>query len=166
MDSRRVSRRLIAIGTVAFLLRVAVRAYSGPSDFWSNGYTLYFDLARGLANGHGYGDPPTIFRVPIYSMLLAAVTLGRKAFIPIVVCQSLIGAGTVVCGALVTAELFGPIAALAAAAIAAVYPYYVVHDTAMQETSLFTFLTLLSVLLLVRARRSKSMKLLAICGKA
>jgi hypothetical protein len=38
----------------------------------------------------------------------------------------------------------------------AIYPYYVVHDTALQETSLYTFLTALAVLLLLRVRQSGS----------
>jgi hypothetical protein len=47
-------------------------------------------------------------------------------------------------------------AAIIAATITALYPYYVVHDTALQETSLYTFVTALAVLLLLRARRSGS----------
>jgi hypothetical protein len=39
----------------------------------------------------------------------------------------------------------------------AVYPYYVVHDSALQETGLFTFLTAGSIYALVRASRSSSL---------
>jgi 4-amino-4-deoxy-L-arabinose transferase-like glycosyltransferase len=52
--------------------------------------------------------------------------------------------------------MFGDRVGLAAAALTAVYPYYVVHDTALQETSLFTLLTLLSMFLLLRAGRTGS----------
>ena len=52
--------------------------------------------------------------------------------------------------------MFGDAAAVIAASLAAFYPYYVVHDTALQETSLYTFLTVLSVLLLMRVRRNGS----------
>src|SRR5262249_41759850 len=47
--------------------------------------------------------------------------------------------------------------------ITAVYPYYVVHDTALQETSLYTFLTALAVLLLIRVRRNGSASM-ALCA--
>ncbi len=47
----------------------------------------------------------------------------------------------------------GTKAATLSCAIAAIYPYYVVHDTALQETSLFTFLTLLAVIILQRVAR-------------
>src|SRR5262249_46840105 len=99
---------------------------------------------------------PTAFRVPLYPIFLAAVTLGHHAFLPVLLAQSLIGAGTVLCTALIARELFGKGAASIAAILTAIYPYYVVHDTALQETSLYTFLTALAVLLLLRVRRSGS----------
>src|SRR5262249_45134949 len=74
--------------------------------------------------------------------------------LPVLLAQSLIGAGTVLCGALIARELFGNSAAIITAILAAIYPYYVVHDTALQETSLYTFLMALAVLLLLRVRRS------------
>jgi hypothetical protein len=52
--------------------------------------------------------------------------------------------------------MFGNAAAITAAVITAFYPYYMVHDTALQETSLYTFLTALAVLLLLRAYRTGS----------
>ena len=150
---------LPAIALAGLLLRLAVRLHSGSADFWRNGYTFYFELARNIAAGRGLafdGEPLTAFRVPMYPMFLAAVTLGHKAFLSVVFAQSLIGAATVLCGALLAAELFGSTAGITTAVLAAAYPYYVVHDTALQDTSLFTLLTLLSVLLLIRVRRSMS----------
>jgi 4-amino-4-deoxy-L-arabinose transferase-like glycosyltransferase len=144
---------------MAFALRVAVRCYSGGEDFWVNGYGFFFELAQSIAAGKGMAfgdDPPTAFRVPLYPAFLAAVTFGQKVFLPIVLAQALIGAGTVWCAALLAREMFGGAAAIIAAAITALYPYYVVHDTALQETSLYTFLTALAVLLLLRVRRSGS----------
>ena len=153
-------RKLIWIILFAFAARVAVRWYTGEQDFWENGYTFFFALAQNIAAGNGVsldGDaPPTAFRVPLYPMFLAAVTLGHHAFLPVLLAQSIIGAGTVLCAALIARELFGNTAAIIAAVLAAIYPYYVVHDTALQETSLYTFLMALAVLLLLYARRSGS----------
>jgi 4-amino-4-deoxy-L-arabinose transferase-like glycosyltransferase len=92
----------------------------------------------------------------VYPLFLAAVTRGHQAFYSLVVAQALVGALTVLCAALLTADWFGSRAALIAATFAAIYPYYVVHDTALQDTGLFTLVTLVSVLLLMRARRSIS----------
>jgi Dolichyl-phosphate-mannose-protein mannosyltransferase len=152
-------RWLLLIAAVAFLLRVAVRAAMGSEDFWQNGYTFYFDLARSLADGNGFAFPdsgPTASRVPLYPMFLAAVTLGHKSFVAVLVAQSLVGAATALCAGLLAREMFDDRVALVAAALTAVYPYYVVHDTALQETALFTFLTLLSVILLLRTARTGS----------
>jgi 4-amino-4-deoxy-L-arabinose transferase-like glycosyltransferase len=73
-----------------------------------------------------------------------------------------IGAGTVWCAALIARDMFGNSAAIIAALITAFYPYYVVHDTALQETGLYTFLTL-AVLLLMRVRRNGSVSR-AVCA--
>jgi 4-amino-4-deoxy-L-arabinose transferase-like glycosyltransferase len=154
-----MSRKLLWIILLAFAARVAVRSYSGGPDFWQNGYTFFFALAQNIAAGNGVSigsGPPTAFRVPLYPIFLAAVTLGHQAFLPVLLAQSLIGAGTVLCAALIARQLFGSTAAIAAAVLVAIYPYYVVHDTALQETSLYTFLTTLAVLLLLRVRQSGS----------
>jgi 4-amino-4-deoxy-L-arabinose transferase-like glycosyltransferase len=131
----------------------------GAEDFWQNGYTFYFDLAQSLANGNGFAFPrslPTAFRVPLYPVFLAVVTLGERSFVAVLLSQSLVGAATTLCGGLLGREMFGDRVGLAAAVLTAVYPYYVLHDTALQETSLFTLLTLLSVLLLLRTARTGS----------
>jgi 4-amino-4-deoxy-L-arabinose transferase-like glycosyltransferase len=154
-----IRRHLIWIVPFAFGVRVAVRWYTGATDFWQNGYTFYFALAQNIAAGNGFsldGAHPTAFRVPFYPMFLAALTFGQQAFLPVLVAQSLVGAGLVLCAALIARELFGNTAAIIAALITAVYPYYVVHDTALQETSLYTFLMALAVLLLLRVHRNGS----------
>ena len=141
-----IGRKLLGIAALAFALRLAARFYSGEADFWANGYGFFFELARNLAAGNGLafdGGPPTAFRVPLYPAFLSAVTLGHQAFLSVVFWQSLIGAGTVLCTALIAREILGRSAAVLAAVITAVYPYYVVHDTALQETSLYTFVTAL-----------------------
>jgi 4-amino-4-deoxy-L-arabinose transferase-like glycosyltransferase len=60
--------------------------------------------------------------------------------------------------------LFGHSAAIVAAVLAAVYPYYVVHDTALQETSLSNFLMAAAMLLLLCVRRSGSLRTAAAAG--
>ena len=159
------SKRLLYILILAFILRAAVRWYSGAADFWVNGYTFFFDMARNIAAGNGIAlaGTPTAFRVPLYPIFLAVLTFGHREFLPVLLAQSLIGAGTVWCVALIARELFGGAAAVIAAFVAALYPYYVVHDTALQETSLYTFLTALAVLLLMRVRRNGSAAM-AVCA--
>src|SRR5947207_5607237 len=129
--------KLVSIAALGFALRVAARSYSGEADFWANGYGFFFELAHNVAAGNGLafdGGTPTAYRVPLYPLFLSAVTLGQQAFVSVLLWQSLIGAGTVLCTALIARELFGSGAAMIAATLSAIYPYYVVHDTALQET--------------------------------
>jgi 4-amino-4-deoxy-L-arabinose transferase-like glycosyltransferase len=154
---------------IAFALRLAVRWHSGGPDFWKNGYTFFFALAQNIAAGNGVavdGGPATAFRVPLYPMFLAAVTFGHQLFLPVLLAQSLVGVGTVWCAAMIAREIFGYTAAIIAAILTAIYPYYVVHDTALQETSLYTFLMTFAVFLLLRVRRSGSIVAAAGAGLA
>jgi 4-amino-4-deoxy-L-arabinose transferase-like glycosyltransferase len=147
-----IYRKVFWILFLAFAVRLAVRSYSGSEDFWVRSFGFYFGLAKNITAGNflRFG------RDPLYPVFLAAITFGQKVFLPIVVSQSFIGVGTVLCAALMARKMFGSTAAITAAAITALYPYYVVHDTALQETSLFTLLTALAVLLLLRVRCSGS----------
>ncbi|MGD0345858.1 MAG: hypothetical protein ABSA85_03825 [Terracidiphilus sp.] len=155
---------------LAFVLRVIARLHSGIADFWVNGYTFFFAMAQNIAQGKGIGigGVPTAFRVPLYPIFLAGLTMGHKAFWPILIAQSMIGAGTAFCAALLVRQMFlgasAAHAATLAAAITALYPYYVIHDTALEETGLFTFLTLGSVLLLRKTAQTKKPALAAGAG--
>jgi 4-amino-4-deoxy-L-arabinose transferase-like glycosyltransferase len=152
---------------LAFVLRLLARLHSGAGDFFLNGYYFLFELAQNIAAGKGIcliGGTPTAFRVPLYPVFLAALTMGHREFLPIVIAQSIIGAATVFCTALLARQLFGKRAATIAAAIAALYPYYIIHDKALEETSLFTLLTLLAVLAIQRTARNGSLPFAALAG--
>lgn len=155
----------------AFVLRLVARLCQGIDAFWVNGYSLFFEFAQSIAAGKGIAvanGVPTAFRVPLYPILLAGLTLGHQWFWPIAIAESLIGAGTVYCAALLARRMFygraGQTATVLSAAITAIYPYYVVHDTAMQETSLFTLFTLVAVLLALRVARDGPLLPAATCG--
>ena len=156
------------IAAAAFLLRIAARLVQGIDKFWVNGYTFFFEMAQNLAAGKGIATAngvPTAFRVPLYPIFLAGLTLGHHWFWPIAIVESLIGAATALCAALLARQISAETHAPALAAlITAIYPYYVVHDTAMQETSLFTLLTLVAVLLAYRAQRDGASISAALCG--
>ncbi len=139
----------------------------GSERFFAEGYTLFFTLARQLAGGSGYafpGAPPTAFRVPLYPLLLAALTGGDPRYAPVLVAQALVSAGTVVLAGLLAREWFGARAGLIAAALCAIYPYHVLHDVTLQETRLFTFLSALATWLALVARRRGSLALAALAG--
>jgi hypothetical protein len=112
-----IHRHLPWIIIFAFGVRMAARWYTGAADFWQNGYTFYFALAQNVAVGNGFsldGAHRTAFRVPLYPMFLATLTFGQETFLPVLIAQSLVGAGSVLCAALIARELFGGRAVIAA----------------------------------------------------
>lgn len=158
---------IAGIVLLAFVLRVVARAAGGAAGFWANSYYLFFTLAKQLASGHGYAFPnfpPTAFRVPFYPIFLAVVTQGRENFWALLIAQALVSAGTVACVAWLARMWFGRPVALVAAGITAVYPYYLWHDTALQETGLFTFLASLAMALVVLAQRRRGVIVALLAG--
>ena len=129
---------LIVILVGAFALRLGVRASLGGDDFWQNGYTLFYDLALNLSSGKGlcsdYWGWKCAHRPPVYPFFLVLTQIGGKSHWPIIILQSAIGTGTVACSYLIGKELFDRTTGTVAALITAFYPYYVMHDTALQET--------------------------------
>ena len=163
------ARPLAAIAFAALVLRLAWGVLRGSERFFSEGYTLFFTLARQLAAGYGYafpGEPPTAFRVPFYPLFLAALSGGEPRYAPVLVAQALVSVGTVILAGLLARHWFGSRAALIATAICAIYPYYVLHDVTLQETGLFTFLAALATWLALGARQRGSVVLAGLTGLA
>jgi 4-amino-4-deoxy-L-arabinose transferase-like glycosyltransferase len=146
------------------------RLVTGADEFWSNSYEFFYAVARNLVEGRGLAwSLPHIWTVqvpPAYPLLLAPAVLLGGNYLYIVIPQAVIGAGTALCAFLIGHELFGRRAGLTAAALTAIYPYYVVHDTALQETGLLAFCMALSVWLLLRARKSLRRRIWVIAGMA
>lgn len=158
---------IVPILVFAFALRLLVRGLTNHASLWIDGYNQYFAISRAMALGYGYAyldGTPTGSRVPLYSLFLLATTQGERHFWPLVIAQALISTGTVACAAAIAYRLFGRNAALIAALVTAIYPYYVWHDTALQETGLLTFLTALAMLLLLVTRERRSLKAAAGAG--
>jgi len=155
-NSRFSQERLIlaALLAAAFLVRLGVRVAFGEEYFWSNSYFLYYDLAENIVSGRGFCSETTCaWLTPLYPLFLALTALAGKNYFLIIVPQALMGAGTALCAFLIGRLIFNASVGILACGITAFYPYYVVHDTALQETGMVTFCTALSVWLLLRASR-------------
>jgi 4-amino-4-deoxy-L-arabinose transferase-like glycosyltransferase len=162
-------RALLAIALGAFGVRILARLIAGIGSIWTAGYSFYFDLARDLAAGRGLvtaDHVPTAFRVPLYPIFVSLVTGGHTTAGTFLVAGAAIGTVTVVLASQLASDFFGPSAGLLAGGLVAIYPYYVIHDTALQETALLTCLTLAAVVCLIRARRRASPLLSAGAGLA
>jgi 4-amino-4-deoxy-L-arabinose transferase-like glycosyltransferase len=143
-----------AILTLAFLVRVGVRLAFGEDDFWRNSYSSYYMLAQNIASGNGFCFGNTCaWLPPLYPLFLTLSVLSEKNYLLIIVPQALLGAGTALCAFLIGRHIFNASVGIVACAIAAFYPYYVMHDTALQDTGMVTFCTVLSVWLLLRATK-------------
>lgn len=154
-----------ALGLIAaagVLARMALRAAHGTAHYHAEGYGFFFDLAASLAAGRGYqlaAGQLTAFRVPGYPLFLLLVTGGQWHPWLIIAAQAVLGGLSAVAAGLIARDLFGPRAGLLAGTAAAFYPYYLWHDTALQETALVTCLTAWAMLLLLRLARSGALRL-------
>jgi 4-amino-4-deoxy-L-arabinose transferase-like glycosyltransferase len=145
---------VVLICLVAIAIRVAYRSYMGSVDFWQNGYTFFYDDARNIVAGRGL---LLAGHGPLYPYFLALTVLAGDHYMFVVVPQALFGVGTIVFAFLVGKELFGERIGILSAFLTAFYPYYVTHDTALQETSMVTASSIASVYLLLRSKHNQSL---------
>lgn len=148
---RRVVFIVGAVLAAAFVARLGVRLAFGETYFWKNSYFLFYHVAERVAAGGGFCMGTQCSRPPLYPALLALTTFGGKHYLLIIVPQALLGAGTAFVAFLIGRRMFNTVTGVLACAMTAFYPYYVVHDTALQDTAVVTFCTALAVWLLLRA---------------
>src|SRR3569623_51255 len=137
----------------AFAARLGVRIAFGEQGFWTDGYASFYRLAERIAATGAFCDGDRCPRPPLYPGFLALTALVARNYLLIVIPQAMIGAGTALMAFLIGREMFGARAGLIACALAAFYPYYVFHDTALQDTTFTPFALALSVWLTLRAAR-------------
>jgi 4-amino-4-deoxy-L-arabinose transferase-like glycosyltransferase len=145
---------LASLIVAAVLIRLGVRLVSGEQYFWNNSYSLYYTIAENIVSGNGFCfATKCAWLPPLYPLFLAMSAAAEKSYLLVVVPQALMGAGTALYAFLIGSYIFNPRVGILACGISAFYPYYVMHDTALQETGMVTFLTALSVWLLLRASK-------------
>ena len=147
---------LVAILAATFLVRVVYRVRLGEADFFTNGYAFFYEYAKNIVAGKGLWleGAGYAMRPPAYPYFLSASVLVGGNYLVVVIPEALFGTATAFLAYLIGKELFNERSGLIAALITAFYPYYVVHDTALQETSMLTLAGAWSVYLLLRARLS------------
>jgi 4-amino-4-deoxy-L-arabinose transferase-like glycosyltransferase len=155
-NPRVIHRTLIlaAILASAFLVRLGVRLLFSEQYFWNSSYYIYYELAKNIVSGKGFCfEKGCAWLPPLYPLLLTPSVLSGNSYLFIVVPQALLGAGTAFCAFLIGRHIFNAYVGIFACTIVAFYPYYVMHDTALQETGMVTFCTAASVWLLLRASK-------------
>lgn len=135
-----------------FSIRIAVRVVFGQDYFWKNSYLIYYALAQNVVSGNGFClDSTCAWLPPLYPLLLTLSVIFGHNYLFIVVPQALLGAGTALFAFMIARQVFCSSVGILACIMTACYPYYVMHDTALQETGMVTFCTALAVWLLLRA---------------
>lgn len=173
--NKRWINALFLILAMAFLLRVVagISLFSGSlpflggcyeKGFWECGYVVYGDIAINLVDGKGmyyideYHGKRWSSRPPLYPLMLAGLyIISGKSFIIPVLIQSILGTLTVLFVYLIGKHLFGERVGIFASVLAAIYPYYVFHDTSIQENALFTLLTAVTIFFLLKSSKSVSL---------
>jgi len=150
---------LLVIVLVAAVLRVGWALRQPANHLVYDDSKGYHAVAVNFLDGNGLmqGGSTQISRVPVYPLFLAACykIFGREYYAAPRVIQSLAGALVCVLVYAIAAPFFGRGVALLAAAMAAVYPFFVYYSGVLLTETLFTLaLTLFMYLVLGIDRRA------------
>ena len=168
-------RILFALCIITFALRVIYRIFftAGEETYWRYGYQDYRILAENMQQlsscllpnnaavlqagmNHNMLGRKCAYWPPGYPFFLSTVTRGEQDYLAIVLSQAMVSVGVVLCAFFLGKHLFGSSTGLLASLFVSLYPYYAVHDTALQETGMHTFSVALSVVCLYKAARTRS----------
>ena len=142
-------RSIVAILLLAFTLRVAgalVAGHGSPSV--AEGYQYYLEMADNVAEGRGFfrtmpfgqGESRAI-RTPGYVLVLAALrALPIERGLAIAIFGICCGTLTVLFATLLAMRALGTRAGLIAGIALACWPMAIIHDSALQDTALYTML--------------------------
>jgi 4-amino-4-deoxy-L-arabinose transferase-like glycosyltransferase len=157
--SHRERRWLLVIVLIAIALRVAWVLYAAREPRGFHDPTLYEVFAARIADGHGYtaanGEATTYYPVGYIGALGAVVRLVGLTPIPdnvpmtAAVFNLVLGVGTVVLTFEVGRRLFDNRTGLIAAAVVALWPNLIFHTAVILTETLFIFLVMAAVLVLV-----------------
>jgi Dolichyl-phosphate-mannose-protein mannosyltransferase len=137
----------------------------------------YLTAANLLADGHGFIDPLTYsidgtsvqgaLHPPGYTVVMAIPSVfGATGLVAHQIWSALIGTATVVVTALVARHVGGPRTGLLAAVIAAVYPWFWLHDATLMSENLAMLLAATILLLGYRFRDAPTARRAAALGVA
>jgi tetratricopeptide (TPR) repeat protein len=157
MSRRRILLAAVAVVLLGLGLRVANLADVADSPFFSRPVIdgqAYDQWARAIASGKAPAEP--FYQDPLYPYFLAGVyrAFGHN-FWAVYVIQLLLGVALILLVLDTTRLLFGPVAAVAAALLAALYKPFIFYDCQIEKTALAVFLTGLLVWLTVRTLKPR-----------
>ena len=166
---------LAAVVAGGFLVRVATWLTIAPQKTDGGDPLFYHVTANTIARGRGFPEPlnwldsathiPSALHGPLYPVVLSISSrLGGTTYVDHKFVSILIGSATVLVTALVAERLGGKRAAIAAGALAAVYPNLWLIDSLLFPEGLFALLTTACVLVAYRWRDRPTLARAALIG--
>jgi len=140
---------------VAFVARLAIRLRGGEEAFLATGYSLYLEIANNLLQGRGFcldGGLSCALRLPVYPAFIAPWMASGWLYPGLAIAQAALGAALVWVAWRIACDLFDARAGVIAAALTALSPYALQHDTGIQDTVLVNFLVGVTAYLLWQTR--------------
>lgn len=175
-SGRRWRAAVLAIALVGLGVRLAyIELHDYDPSFTDANW--YLTAANLLADGHGFIDPlwyslentsvQGALHPPGYTVVMAIPSVfGATGLVAHQIWSALIGTATVVVTALVARHVGGPRIGLLAAAIAAVYPWFWLHDGTLMSENLGLLLAATILLLGYRFRDAPTARRAAALGVA
>ena len=155
---------MLLILYLGLVLRMIIAYYSSPDAMGADlrGDLLHHRVAVNIVNGHGFvmnvGEPYS-FNPPGYAYFLAgSYVLFGKTWFTIAFIQSSLSMLSVVCVYLIASKIYNRLSALISASFMSFYPYSVYHSSRVMDTTLFTFMMLVSVALVIYYWRTRNLK--------
>jgi 4-amino-4-deoxy-L-arabinose transferase-like glycosyltransferase len=145
-DRRRI---LLAILTVALILRVVFVCFLDPCKFYFSDTRHYDTAARSLLAGNGFGDK--FYRTPLYPMIMAGVyALFGSSFLSMRLFEACVSILLCLAAYQLGKHIVSPATGLILAALIAVHPHFIILPGILYATNLYTLFLALTVLCLIK----------------
>ncbi len=167
--SARIHILVFAVGLTVRVLYLWLQSTFQLFDiyFYASDSRAYDMLARSLREGQGFAiqGQPTAYVTPGYPLFLVGLdSVGIADAFRVGIVQCLLGALTCVLVAIIGAHLGGRRVGFTAGLISAVYPHLIFWTGYLLTETLFVFMAMASLVVLIKWRESPSQKRILIAG--
>ena len=159
-DSKRL---LFTVLVVAFIVRLGFVLLMDPGKYYFSDTRHFDNAANSLLDGNGFGEKYN--RAPLYPVIMAGVyAVFGNSFLAMRIFEVFISIALIVLLYLIALRIFDKKTAILAAAIAAVFPHFILLPGILYSTNVFALFLAGSVILLLIAEEKNSKLLLLASG--
>lgn len=154
---------LYVILIAALVIRIGFVLALNPHKYYFSDTRHYDRAARSILDGNGFGEKYN--RSPLYPVFMAGIyAVFGKSFVAMRLVESLVSVFICFLIYVIGRMIFSTTVGLIAAAVAAVYPHFILLAGILYSTNIFTLFLALSLFLLLKADREKSVFFSALSG--